>query len=620
MFKRIGSKLIFAVAAVAIIVIGIFAFTNLQSQRTVLLAETERHVSQISETVKSSTKYDMLLNRRDGVHNIISMIARQSCIQQVRVLNKMGEVMYSPDSVDIGTMVDMQAEACYGCHAADQPLQKLPEAHRTRIYRIHPDSARVMGIINPIYNEPSCWQADCHAHSAEQTVLGVLDITVCLREIDEQMRASQYRMLLFAVISILSLSLVLGIFVKRLVDKPVKDLVKATQTVASGNLNYTIQKIRNDELGILARSFNNMTQKLSEARLQLFQSDKMASLGRLAAGVAHEINNPLTGILTYSSFLLKRTKDNADMQQDLSVIVRETKRSREIVKGLLDFARQSVPKKRENNINEVIERSLSVIENELAIKHIKIVKQFNQNLPKVTIDSNQIQQVFINLLVNAGHAIGDDGGTITLSTNAINLLPHGVALVKHAVCPKGHDLMDHALKVDGVPSIKMRIRQGKNEGHINLDAIYGKNENLYGFELNPHEKMEIMCPKCSLPLYDKNKSCPECDAVIYTFEVPAKGIFRGCINQECGWQQWEEIEREGSKEYVEVKVTDTGCGIPKENLDKIFDPFFSTKGQKGTGLGLAVIWGIIDNHEGTITVDSTVGTGTAFIIRLPVSR
>ncbi len=118
--------------------------------------------------------------------------------------------------------------------------------------------------------------------------------------------------------------------------------------MADGNLSYTIKERRADELGMLARSFNNMTRKLADARMQLFQSDKLASLGRLAAGVAHEINNPLTGVLTYSSFLMRRTQDRPEMQEDLKVIVRETIRCREIVKSLLDFARQSVPKKTED--------------------------------------------------------------------------------------------------------------------------------------------------------------------------------------------------------------------------------------------------------------------------------
>jgi len=252
--------------------------------------------------------------------------------------------MFSSEYELIGEMVDKDAESCYACHTADEPLEKLPMKERMRIYRIHPDSARILGIINPIYNEKSCWDADCHAHLETQTVLGVLDVKMCLKDVDKQISDSEIQSILFAVIAIIALSFIIGFFVRRWVARPVKELVKATHQVSSGNLNYTIDGLGNDELGTLGDSFNNMTNKLAEARLQLFQSDKMASLGRLAAGVAHEINNPLTGVLTYSSFLLKRTKDNSELQEDLKIIVRETKRSREIVKSLLDFARKLIGK------------------------------------------------------------------------------------------------------------------------------------------------------------------------------------------------------------------------------------------------------------------------------------
>ncbi|MDP3684234.1 MAG: histidine kinase dimerization/phospho-acceptor domain-containing protein, partial [Ignavibacteria bacterium] len=173
-------------------------------------------------------------------------------------------------------------------------------------------------------------------------------------DVDETIQKSELEIVVFATVAILGVGLLIGFFVRRWVSTPVNNLLGATNQVSMGNLNYSIKDMGDDEIGKLAHSFNNMTKKLSEARMQLFQSDKMASLGRLAAGVAHEINNPLTGVLTYSSFLLKRTKDNAEFQDDLKVIVRETLRCREIVKSLLDFARQTVPKKNNADINEII--------------------------------------------------------------------------------------------------------------------------------------------------------------------------------------------------------------------------------------------------------------------------
>ncbi|MGB5849433.1 MAG: ATP-binding protein, partial [Ignavibacteriaceae bacterium] len=404
------------------------------------------------------------------------------------------------------------------------------------------------------------------------------------------------------------------------VARPVNELVKATHQVSSGNLNYVINDLGNDELGILGQSFNNMTNKLAEARLQLFQSDKMASLGRLAAGVAHEINNPLTGVLTYSSFLLKRTKDNSELQEDLKIIVRETKRSREIVKSLLDFARQSVPKKHNANINEIVENAISVVENQLSINKIQLNRNLNKNIPQITVDANQVQQALINLIVNASDAIGDKGGTITISSSLISLSPYGIVQVKNAACSKQHDLIDNEVKIEGLPTIRVKAISAGNEGYINLDPVYGKHRHQYGIEIKKGKEVQISCPKCNISLLDKGVKCPECESTVYTFDVSPEGFFKACTNPDCNWEKWDAVDDVGYKDFVEIKISDTGSGISNEDLPRIFEPFYTTKGNKGTGLGLSVTWGIIDNHNGTINVESKVGSGTTFTIHIPVLK
>jgi len=620
MFNKISFKIIFSATIAVIIIISAFAFFNLTSLEHVLISEINRHATQQSETIKSSVRSAMLANNRENIGEIINTIGKQACINEVRILNKEGEINYDSDSSKVGNMVDKKTEACYTCHASGVPIEKLDIKDRTRIFRIHPDSARTFGVINPIYNEPSCWNSDCHIHPEEKRVLGVLDLKVCLKTLDYELQDARIEMVIFALIAIFVLGILLWFVVRLWVDKPVKKLVRATKEVASGNLNYTIGHLNDDELGALARSFDNMTRKTAEARQQLFQSDKMASLGRLAAGVAHEINNPLTGILTYSSFLLKRSKNQPELKSDLEVIVHETKRSREIVKGLLDFARQSVPKKNKANIKHVISRAIAVVEHQLVINHVKIETDLADGLPQVLIDANQMQQVFTNLIVNANHAMCKDGGKIKINTKLISLKPYGVAQIKHALCPKGHNLMDPDVKIAGMPSIKLRAKSGSNEGFIYLDPVYGKNRNKYGILIDNKAKVELSCPKCQTSLIDSQKRCPQCGAPIYFIEIPGKGRIEGCVTKGGEWQHWEEIEQEGVKEFVEIKVEDTGCGIPSANLNRIFEPFFTTKGQKGTGLGLSVIWGIIDNHLGSIQVDSEEGVGTIFTIRLPVNE
>jgi len=616
--RKIGFKLTFGVVLTVLLAIGIFAYFNIQSESKSLLTEVERHAYQLSEAVKSDTEYDMLHNDRERIHESIRRVGKQDSIDRIRVFNKSGEIIYSSDTAEIGEMVDKKAESCYRCHSAGKPLEHLETQERTRVFRPHRDSSRLLGIINPIYNTQSCWTAACHAHPRSQTVLGVLDVTMPLTEVDRNIRRSQVAVVVFAVSAILILSLIVGFMVRWWIDLPVQELLTATRRVAGGNLAYRVNVKRDDELGMLARSFNNMTENLAQARLQLFQSDKLASLGRLAAGVAHEINNPLTAVLTYSSYLLKRSQGRPGTRDDLQVIVSETIRCREIVKSLLDFARQTVPKKRKADINEIIRRAATVIENQLALGRVELVMGLDDSLPNVTVDANQIQQVFINLMVNASDAIGENSGSIKVSSKAISLSPTGVLQIKRALCPKRHDLVDRKVRIDAKPAISMRFRKKEQSGLIYLNPMYGSD----GHRLNDmpalEEGVELVCPDCSTSLIVEDEFCPQCDSPIYAFEVPLKGIVQGCLRGGCGWHRWEQVDSAWNEEFVEVRVTDDGCGIPKTQLPKLFEPFATTKGQKGTGLGLAVTWGIVDNHNGTISVESEVGVGTSFIIRIPV--
>lgn len=231
--------------------------------------------------------------------------------------------------------------------------------------------------------------------------------------------------------------------------------------------------------------------ELQQLQDQLIQTEKMASLGKLAAGVAHELNNPLTGILTFAHLLLKKTPEDDPLREDLEVIVTEATRCKRIVQGLLDFARQREPEKSPTDINKVIEDSLSLVENQASFQNIEIIKELKPDLPKIMVDVNQIQQVFMNIILNAAEAM-PQGGYLTISTQVVN-----------------------------------------------------------GF--------------------------------------------------------------------IEIKFIDTGCGIPQENIGRLFDPFFTTKeAGKGTGLGLAVSHGIVTKHQGRIEVESQVGKGATFTVKLPI--
>jgi len=344
MRTRIGTQMIVGAGLVTSLVIGVMVVLILRSHTAQVLFELNQTANQVSETIKSATHDDMLENRREDLHRQIRNIGelKREGIQKVRLFNKEGRIMFSSDREEIGKALDKRGEACYACHAEGQPLEKLDIQSRARIFRAA-DGSRILGIINPIPNEPSCWTADCHAHPREQKVLGVLDVNLSMVQADGQIRASRDLLLGLAALAIAASSLIIWYLNGRLVLRPVAALLEGTRRVAEGDLNTPIPVTARHELGKLAAAFNAMTQRIAETQRQLTQADKLASVGRLAAGVAHEINNPLTGVLTYASLLAKRCAGDPQTLEDLEVIVRETKRCRGIIRELLDFARPTAP-------------------------------------------------------------------------------------------------------------------------------------------------------------------------------------------------------------------------------------------------------------------------------------
>jgi len=238
--------------------------------------------------------------------------------------------------------------------------------------------------------------------------------------------------------------------------------------------------------------FLDLREKMKLER-QLMRSEKLSSLGKLSAGIAHEINQPLTGVLTFAHLLLKKFKNDEATRKDLEIIVRETTRIRGIVQGILDFSREMPMQKKQRPIEDLIEQTLEIIVHQQRFFGVKLVKEYGAGLPEVVIDSNLMEQVFMNMILNALDAMRGSG-TLTIRTR--------------------------------------------------------------------------------------------------------------CVDK-----------------WVEIDFQDSGSGMPEAILDKIFEPFFTTKDSTegmGMGLGLAVSYGIVKNHNGDILVTSREGAGTSFTIRLPV--
>ena len=442
-WNRLSVKLIAAVGAAALGAVGVLAWVNIRAQREQLMREVVQGASRFSDTVRQSTRHAMLENQWGMAYHIMDAIGAQEGVSRVRVFNKEGQILFSTDRSEAGKNVDKRAESCYACHAAERPLERLPLQQRTRVFRA-PSGERTLGMITPLYNEPVCSQAACHAHADNKRVLGVLDIALSLKQVDAQVRAASRTTALQTAGFSLLLVVLMFFLLRRQVIRPVADLLEGTRQVTRGDLGFRIPVRSHDEIGQLAGSFNDMTGALQRARAelahvvenlevrvdertaaltaaqaQLVQSEKLASMGKLSASVAHEINNPLTGVLTYAKLLTRKLKKGppdaeglGQVLRNLALIERETERCSTIVKNLLDFARQREPALRDTDLNSVLSEVLSLVNHRLEMGSITLVRELG-DVPPLIADFDQLRQVFLNITMNACDAMGH-GGTLTV--------------------------------------------------------------------------------------------------------------------------------------------------------------------------------------------------------------
>jgi two-component system, NtrC family, sensor kinase len=437
--KTLKFKIVFYLAIALSLAMLAFTVLVVRHQRDALLAEAVNHVAQISEVIKRSTRFAMLANRPAYVDSIIQDVGSQGSIEKVRVLSKDGTIIHSTYFPEIGQKVDRKAEACVLCHRSDAALEQVPQSQRSRIFATA-EGRRMLGNMEVIRNEPSCYTANCHVHSQSQTVLGVLDIVYSLDDIDRTMQANAISMAAYSIGFIIIASLFVGLFVHRLVYVPLKDLETGAKQLSSGDLDQMIPVRSDDEFGRLASSFNAMTVALRNSQLELREwghtleqkvekrtqelriaeaesarTEKLASVGLLAAGIAHELNNPLTGVLTFTTLLRKKMPDGSMDAEDLDLVIRETKRCAAIIRRLLDFAREKTPEKKFTNLNQVIEDTVRIIERPASFRDVEIAMELDRDLPQVWVDADLIKQVVMNILVNAQHAIEHEGN-ITIRT------------------------------------------------------------------------------------------------------------------------------------------------------------------------------------------------------------
>ncbi len=523
--KRLATKLILSLTVIIVVVEGISSYVRVREQERQLLQAMILGADQLSKSITSATWQAMLADNRGAAYEVMKRIAEKQGIERIRIFNKEGRVMFSTVAND-ETSVDKKAEACALCHTSLEPLVRVDTPTRARIVK-SADGNRKLAIITAIYNEPACSQAECHAHPERQAVLGVLDVALDLRPVDEEIGVLERQAVAVTVLSVVLMGALIFLFTSHFVSRPIRKLVAGTRAVAAMQLDRPIVIDTSQELGELSHSFNVMrerlmsamndlnkltadletkveqrTQQLKAAHQKLLQTDRLASLGQLSASVAHEINNPLSGVLNLSMLMQRILKDDGipreripEYRKYLSQVVNETSRVGRIVSDLLAFSRRSKPQTTMADLNSIIRTTMSLVSHKLSLANVTVQESLQEDLPALRCDGSQIQQVVMNLVMNAAEATSiREGGAVRISTRV-----------------------------------------------------------------------------------------------------------------------------SGDRSSIVMEVQDDGEGIPPENLVKIFDPFFTTKGEgKGVGLGLAVVYGVINAHGGDIEVESTVGKGTTFRVVLPI--
>ncbi len=410
---KIGTKLVIAVVFFAIMGIGITAGFAFDFYRTAIIEEMIQAGRQLSGAVKGALREDMMHNRTEGMRQIISSVGNQAEVTRVRMFNKAGIIRYSSDAEEENTKVDKRAEACLLCHAND--ASQPPKATLQHRLFNGDDNVLYLGISDPVYNDRSCWTAPCHAHKSNESVLGFLEVDIPLTQMEKKIQTGRLHTVLFALAAVIAISFITLILVRQLILVPVAKVVDATNRVGGGEWTNPIYGARQDEMGQLIHAFNRMQEKMQVSQRQLIMSGKLASVGKLAAGVAHEINNPLTGILTFAEDLIDESDTDDPRMEDYQVIRRETMRCREIVRNLLDFARPEKPAITSVDIRDVIMKSVKLVERLAQFQNCRINADLQLDLPLVRGDEGQLQQVFLNLIVNASEAM-PDGGEIRIAS------------------------------------------------------------------------------------------------------------------------------------------------------------------------------------------------------------
>jgi len=620
----LGFKLVLFLTFCLIAIFSIIGMLNIKMYRRHMLTGVYQNAGQVSDIILRSTNYSMLTNEREGVYRIIERIAREPGILKIRIYNKEGQITFSTDEAEVHTMVDMNADACNVCHigGSKQPVGDVSILKRTRDY-YNSDGDHVLGMISPIKSETSCVVSDCHAHSADQKVLGVLDVIMQLDKVDASQHEYENHFKGYCLTTIFVVCIISILFVIFMVHRPIKKFVEGTKKIAGGNLNFKIDIKSNDELGSLANSFNRMTHDLKKIHNDLVAAKAYTDniirsmLNSLVVvdrnAIIRNVNKATCDLLGYKEEELlgkpmafvfaKGYFDNLGFNSDS---IKEFGGTGETIYQSKDGKKIRVLFSASVILDDIgkfqgvvfIAQDITVQSEAMRAGHMSSLGELAAGV------AHEINNP-LNSIINFAQILIDeleDDGTLTdeLLYRIINEGDRVSNIVRSLLYFARESGLDRKLvMVNEVihETLTLTDTQILKEG-INLEVDVS--ETLPPLYANFQQLMQVFINIINNARYALSQKYPKASP-------DKKLIITAALHE----------DEEG--EAIDIIFHDTGTGIPSSIIDKVINPFFTTKPSgQGTGLGLAISHGIVTDHDGQLIIESVDGEYTKVTTRFPL--
>lgn len=744
--RSITTKLILLVGLILLLSLSVWAYFNINYQQKKVMQGIFGEADRLSHIIKLGTHYAMLHNLRDDITLIITSIAKEKKLENIRIYNKNGEIKFSNTPAEVDQMTNIKAEACYICHRSDPPLEELSLAERTRVFS-SPGDYRLLGIISPIYSEPQCASNSCHAHPPGQKVLGALDLVIALDETDKEIALFETGLVGFAIFLFVVISAAIIFFILRFVKRPIEKMINGTRLIANGEYINKIDLDQVDEMGELSLAIDKMGEKIGEKQAELnkqrfeYQNlfervpciitvqDRNYRLIRYNREFSEKFN-PNPGDYCYAAYKGRREKceicpvektfadglshyseergfnkdgtpthwvvHTTPIKNEKGEIVAAMEMNLDVTQTKLLEAELEKSEKKYHAIFDNIPNpvfvldmgSLEILDCNTSVEGVYGYKKEEissksflelflpeeqdhyKALIKTTSVMNRVRHLgkngkalFVNIRISPSEYPGEKVYLVTTSditqrleteqqliqaskmatlgemaTGVAHELNQPLSVIKTASrffmkkINKKEKIPDDVLftmaqeidsYVDRATKIINHMRQFGRQSDITLEKVQvnetlKKALDILGQQLKVRGIQVIWDLEPDLPLILADAD--RLEQVFINLLVNA----RDAIDEKWQTQPHQKDEKQitlktqSAAQEIAVTISDTGAGIPDAIMERIFEPFFTTKKVgHGTGLGLSISYGIIRELKGSIRAFSRKDAGASFVIKFP---